>query len=147
MAEIVKQILLYGLNAATLTLLFALLFVHVPRGWWMRGITLALGAAAVGSTAYFIPANLGYPDPNPGAGEYDLIGFNLDERANAMYVFVAAPGDPVPRHYKLPFDLRAALALQKIREELTVYQDIWVGIETPPGKEARYRFFTKPLVR
>ena len=131
MSELLTYIVLFSLQAATVCFLFALLFVQAPRKLWLRAITVGLGLASIALPIYTVSTTLGYPDPWPPAGLYEVRGWDIDEGGGAFYLFVEAPGDPIPRHYKLPFDLETALELQKAREEFGTFEYIRLVVADP----------------
>ncbi len=141
MADLITFLLLYAMFAATLCLLFAMLFIHQTRRWWMRVAVVATGLVAVTLPFFLAPKTLGYPNPWPPEGRYALLGWEVDEADGAFYVFVQPEGETVPRHYRLPFDLATALELQKVAEERSIYKEMTVEIaEGPKRDEPRYAF-------
>ncbi|MDP6516191.1 MAG: hypothetical protein QF926_06160 [Alphaproteobacteria bacterium] len=131
MSELLTYIVLFSLQAATICFLFAMLFVHASRKWWLRAVTVALGLASIALPIYTVSTTLGYPDPWPPSGQYEVRGWEIDENGDAFYLFVEKTGDPTPRHYKLPFDLETALELQKAREEVGTFEYIRLVVDEP----------------
>ena len=129
MSDILKFIVLFAVHAATVCFLFAMLFLHRPRRWGLRLVTVAVGVAALAMPYVFLSNTLGYPDPWPRSGVYDVLGWDIDESRQEIYLFVAPEGDPTPRHYQVPFNLKAALTLQEAQETLTIFQKLSVRIE------------------
>ena len=132
MTELLTSILLMALQLATVCLLFAMLFLHAMERWWLRAATLALGVGAIVLPILSVSAMLGHPDPWPSGGRYEEFGWDVNESDGAIYLFVAAEGDPVPRQFKLPVDLKVALRLQKARENRSAYHRIDIQID--PGR-------------
>lgn len=141
MTDLISFLLLYAMFAATLCFLFAMLFVHDMRQWWMRGAVVAVGLVAVALPFFLAPKTLGFPSPWPPAGRYELLGWHIDEADGAFYVFVQPEGDAVPRHYRLPFDLAVALELQKVTAERSIYKEMTLEIaDGPKHDEPLYDF-------
>ena len=132
MSDILQFIVLFAIHAATLCFLFAMLFLHRPRRWGLRLVTVAVGVAALAMPYVFLSNTLGYPDPWPRSGVYDVLGWDIDESRQEIYLFVAQEDNPTPRHVQVPFHLQAALALQEAQETLTIFQKLSVRIE--PGR-------------
>ena len=128
MSELLVFIILYALHAATVCFLFVMLFIHDARRWWLRAATLVLGLVALGVPLGMATKTLGYPDPWPGPGRYDVLGWDVDESGGALYLFVMAPDGSKPYHLRVPFDLGVALKLQKVAEERSIYKQITVDI-------------------
>ena len=140
MSDILQFIILFAIHAATVCFLFAMLFLHCPRRWALRVMTVGVGVLALVMPYFFLSNTLGYPDPWPGSGVYEVLGWDIDESRQEIYLFVTAEGDPTPRHYQVPFSLEAALTLQESQETLTIFEHLAVGIEAaPPG----YRLFVR----
>jgi hypothetical protein len=116
MEQILQHIVLFGVQAAAICALFCILFINSPIRWPMRLLTLALGALAIGLPLYSMFGTLGFPDPWPKPGHYDVLGWKFDEARRAIYAFVKKPEEPRPRLYKVHFDLKTALDLQEARE-------------------------------
>ncbi len=141
MTDLITFLLLYAMFAATLCFLFAMLFIHDTRQWWMRGAVVAVGTVAVALPFFLAPKTLGFPSPWPPEGRYELLGWQIDEADDAFYVFVQPEGEAVPRHYRLPFDLATALELQKVAEERSIYKEMTLKIAAGPKRsEPRYDF-------
>lgn len=132
MSDILQFIVLFAIHAATVCFLFAMLFLHRPRRWGLRLLTVAVGVAALAMPYVFLSNTLGYPDPWPRSGVYDVLGWDIDESRQEIYLFVAQEDDPTPRHVQVPFHLQAALTLQEAQETLTIFQKLSVRIE--PGR-------------
>ncbi len=128
MSELLVFIVLYSLHAATVCFLFVMLFIHDFRRWWLRGATLVLGLASLALPLTMATKTLGYPDPWPPTGRYDVHGWEVDESGGAIYLFVVAPEATEPYHLRVPFDLGVALKLQKVSEERSIYKQITVDI-------------------
>ena len=146
MSDVLQFIVLFAVHAATVCFLFAMLFLHRPRRWALRVLTVAVGAAALAMPYVFLSNTLGYPDPWPRDGVYDVLGWDVDESRREIYLFVTRDGDSTPRHYQVPFSLDAALTLQAAPETLTIFEQLAVEIEAgaeaaPPG----YRFVVRNL--
>ena len=146
MSDVLQFIVLFAVHAATVCFLFAMLFLHRPRRWALRVLTVAVGVAALAMPYVFLSNTLGYPDPWPRDGVYDVLGWDVDESRREIYLFVTRDGDPTPRHYQVPFSLDAALTLQAAPETLTIFEQLAVEIEAgaeaaPPG----YRFVVRNL--
>ena len=131
MSDILKFIVLFAIHAATVCFLFGILFLHRPRRWGLRLVTVAVGVAALAMPYVFLSNTLGYPDPWPHSGVYDVLGWDVDESRQEIYLFVAQEDDPTPRHFQVPFTLEAALTLQEVPETLTIFQVLSVRID--PG--------------
>ena len=131
MSEILKFIVLFAIHAATVCFLFAMLFLHRPQRWGLRLLTVVIGIAALAMPYLFLSNTLGYPDPWPRGGVYDVLGWDIDESRQEIYLFVAEGDDAVPRQYQVPFNLEAALTLQETQESLTIFEKLSVRIE--PG--------------
>lgn len=116
MDEILHHIVLFGVHAAAVCALFAILFIDAPRRLPLRVITIVLGLVAMVLPVFAIYGTLGYPDPWPAPGNYDVLGWKFDEARRAIYAFVRQEGEERPRLYKVDFDLSTALGLQEARE-------------------------------
>lgn len=139
MSELMVTIVLYALYAATVAFLFAMLFIRDWRRWWLRLATVAVGAAAIAYPAAVARTTLGFPDPWPEDGRYTLIGWQIDEPSRAIYVFLERPGEAEPLHYRIPFDLRSAIALQDAAMELSTFKEKSIDIRRDPETgEVRY---------
>jgi len=114
--EILKHIVLIGVHAAAICAIFAILFIDAPARWPMRVFTIALGLVALVVPVITMYDTLGYPDPWPEPGNYDVIGWKFDEARRAIYAFVKKPDEQRPRLYKVDFALSTALDLQQARE-------------------------------
>jgi hypothetical protein len=144
MNEVLQSIMLFAIHAAILALLFALLFLQAPRRWWLRAVTLVFGATALIMPYLFLPATLGYPNPWPDSGIYDVLGWKIDEAGGQLYILLSDEHDPVPQHYALPFELQTVLTLEQLRAGLNVYDKLSIeiaaeGTLVPPG----YRFLVR----
>jgi len=128
MSELLVFIILYALHAATVCFLFVMLFIHDFKRWWLRGATLVLGLASLALPLTLATKTLGYPDPWPGAGRYDVLGWEIDETGGALFLFVMQPEGTKPYHLRVPFDLGIALTLQEVSEEVSIYKQITVDI-------------------
>ena len=131
MSDILQFIVLFAIHAATVCFLFTMLFLHRPRQWGLRLVTVIIGVVALAMPYVFLSNTLGYPDPWPGSGVYDVLGWDIDESRQEIYLFVAQEDDSTPRHYQVPFSLKAALTLQEAQETLTIFEKLSVRIE--PG--------------
>ena len=131
MSDILQFIVLFAIHAATVCFLFTMLFLHRPRQWGLRLVTVIIGVVALAMPYVFLSNTLGYPDPWPGNGVYDVLGWDIDESRQEIYLFVAQEDDSTPRHYQVPFSLKAALTLQEAQETLTIFEKLSVRIE--PG--------------
>jgi len=141
MSELLVFIILYALHAATVCFLFVMLFIHDFRRWWLRGATLILGLAALALPLGLATKTLGYPDPWPGPGRYDVLGWDIDETGGALFLFVMQPESTKPYHLRVPFDLGVALKLQKVQEEISIYKQITVDISAETTKHGpKYAF-------
>ena len=135
MSELLVYIIIFALYAATVAFLFVMLFIHDFRSWWLRGATAVLGLGALAMPALLARDTLGYPDPWPEPGRYELLGWDVDEGADALYLFVMRPGETAPYHLRVPFDLNAALALQKAADEIGTFKEMSVEV-LPEGADA-----------
>ena len=88
MSELLVLIILYALHAAAVCFLFAMLFVNDLRQWWMRIATLALGLVALVLPLMLAHQTLGYPDPWPEPGRYNVYGWDVDEIDGALFLLV-----------------------------------------------------------
>ena len=131
MSDILQFIVLFAIHAATVCFLFAMLLLYRPRQWGLRLVTVLIGVVALAMPYVFLSNTLGYPDPWPGNGVYDVLGWDIDESRQEIYLFVAQEEDSTPRHYQVPFNLEAALTLQEAQETLTIFEKLSVRIE--PG--------------
>lgn len=125
-------IVLYALYAATVAFLFAMLFVRDWRRWWLRLATAAVGAAAVAYPVLTARTTLGYPDPWPEDGRYYMLGWQIDEPERAIYMFLERPGEVEPLHYRIPFDLRTAVALQDAAAAPSTFKEKSIDIRRNP---------------
>ena len=116
MEEILKYIIIIGVHAAAVCAIFAILFINAPVRWPLRVVTVVLGGVAVAMPFLTMFNTLGYPDPWPEPGEYEVLGWKFDESRRAIYTFVRPPHEQRPRLYKVDFKLDTALALQDARE-------------------------------
>lgn len=132
MSELMVTIVLYAIYAATVAFLFAMLFIRDWRRWWLRLATVAVGAAAVVYPALTARTTLGYPDPWPEDGRYDMLGWQIDEPNRAIYMFLERPGVVEPLHYRVPFDLRTAIALQDAAMEMGTFAEKTIDIRRDP---------------
>ncbi len=132
MSELMVTIILYALYAATIAFLFAMLFIRDWRRWWLRVATVAVGAAAIAYPALTARQTLGYPDPTPEPGRYDMLGWQIDEPERAIYVFVERPGQVAPLHYRIPFDLKTAIDLQDAAMAMGSYKEKSLDIRRDP---------------
>lgn len=128
MSDLVTLIIGYSIYAATLAFLFAILFVYDFRRWSLRLATAAVGIAAVLAPAFLATRTLGYPTPWPPAGRYDLIGWEVSEADKVIYLFVAGAGDPVPRHFQVPFVFEDAVTLQQAQNAFGTFKTMAVDI-------------------
>lgn len=128
MSELLVFIIVYAMHAATVCFLFVMLFVFDLRRWWIKGATLVLGLGALALPLSLATKTLGYPDPWPLPGRYDVHGWDVDENGGALFLFVIEEGGTKPYHMRVPFDLGVALKLQKVAEERSIYKQITVDI-------------------
>jgi len=128
MTELLVYIVLYALYAATLCFLFVMLFIRDFRRWWLRAATAVFGLAALGLPFTLATRTLGYPDPWPVPGRYDVFGWDVEERSGAIFLFVQPAGAAVPYHMRVPFELGTALKLQSVAENPGIYKQITVDI-------------------
>ncbi len=128
MSELLVFIILYALHAATVCFLFVMLFIHDFRRWWLRAATLVFGLAALALPLTMATKTLGYPDPWPGPGRYDVLGWDVDESGDALFLFVMQLDGSEPYHLRVPFDLGIALKLQEVQEQIGIYKQITVDI-------------------
>ena len=128
MSELLVFIILYALYAATVCFLFVMLFIRDFRRWWLRGATFVFGLVALGLPFGLATKTLGYPDPWPAPGRYDVLGWDVDESGGALYLFAMQPGASEPYHVRVPFKLGVALKLQEVAEEVSIYRQITVDI-------------------
>lgn len=144
MSDILQFIVLFAIHAATVCFLFGMLFLYRPRRWGLRLVTIAVGVAALAMPYVFLSNTLGYPDPWPQSGVYDVLGWDIDESRREIYLFVSQEDDPTPRHVQVPFNLEAALTLQEARETLTIFQVLSVRVESAGTPETpAYRFLVR----
>lgn len=144
MSDILQFIVLFAIHAATICFLFAMLFLYRPRRWGLRLVTVIIGVAALAMPYVFLSNTLGYPDPWPPPGVYDVLGWDIDESRQEIYLFVAQEDDPTPRHYQVPFSLKAALTLQEAQETLSIFEKLSVRIEPGATPEApAYQFLVR----
>ena len=132
MSELMVTIVLYAIYAATVAFLFTMLFIRDWRRWWLRVATVAVGAAAVAYPALTARTTLGYPDPWPEDGRYDMLGWQIDEPGRAIYMFLERPGVVEPLHYRVPFDLKTAIALQDAAMEMGTFAEKTIDIRRDP---------------
>ncbi len=128
MTELLLFIIIYALYAATVCFLFVMLFIREFRRWWLRGATLAFGLVALALPIGLAGNTLGYPDPWPEPGRYDVLGWDVDEVGEALYLFTMAPDGSEPYHLRVPFDLGTALKLQEVAQEISIYKQITIDI-------------------
>lgn len=128
MTEHLLLIVLYALYAATVCFLFVMLFIREFQRWWLRTATFAFGLAALALPLGLATSTLGYPDPWPPPGRYDVLGWDVDETRGVIYVFAMKPGNTEPYHLRVPFDLGTALKLQDVAQEISIYKQITVDI-------------------
>ncbi len=128
MSELLVFIIVYALHAATVCFLFVMLFVHDVRRWWLKAAALALGLGALILPLNLANKTLGYPDPWPLPGRYDVLGWDVDESGGALFLFVMRPDGSEPYHLRVPFELGIALKLQEVAEEVSIYKQITVDI-------------------
>ena len=128
MSELLVFIILFALHAAAISFVFAMLFIYDFRRWWLRAITVVFGLAALALPLKLATDTLGYPDPWPASGRYDVLGWDVDETGGALFLFVMPPDATAPHHLRLPFDLGLALKLQKAQEQIGIYKQITVDI-------------------
>jgi len=74
---------------------------------------------------------LGYPDPWPPNGTYEVLGWEVSEVDQVFFVMVQKEGEDAPQHYKVPFKLDTALKLQEATENRGVFKRISLVIS--PG--------------
>ena len=128
MADLISHLTIYGLYAATLALLFVLLFVHEPRGRLVRLGVLAIGALALGLPIWLTGTSLGYPDRWPDDGKFRLLGWHVSEGDQAIFVFVDQSEDEPPRLLRVPFSREAALKLQNAAAHFGTYREMSIAI-------------------
>ncbi len=133
MSDILQFIMVNALHAAALCFLFAMLFLHSPQRRGLRLFTVLIGVAAMVLPSLLVPRTLGYPDPWPQNGVYDVLGWAANESQGDIYLFVEQTSEPIPRHVKVPFDLDVALALEKVHVDLSVREKLSVQIQMGPG--------------
>ena len=139
MSQVMVTIVLYALYAATIAFLFAMLFVRDWRRWRLRLATAAVGAAALAFPVFAARTTLGYPDPWPEDGRYHMLGWRIDEPERAIYVFLERPGQAEPVHYRIPFDLKSAIALQDAAAAPSTFSERTIDIRRDPETgEVRY---------
>lgn len=125
-------IVLYALYAATVAFLFAMLFVRDWRRWRLRIATAAVGLAAAAYPVFVARTTLGYPDPWPEDGRYAMLGWRIDEPGRAIYMFLERPGQAEPLHYRVPFDLKSAIALQDAEMTPGAFSEKTIDIRRDP---------------
>lgn len=135
MSELLVFIILYALHAAAICFLFTMLFIHEARRWWLRGATLVLGLVALALPLKMATETLGYPDPWPAPGRYDVLGWDVDESGGALFLFVMRRDGSEPYHLRVPFDLGIALRLQKVEEQIGIYKQITVDISAESAED------------
>ena len=128
MSDLLVFIILFALQAAAISFLFAMLYIYDFKRWWLRAITVVFGLAALALPLKLATDTLGYPDPWPAPGQYDVLGWDVDETGGALFLFVMPPDTTAPHHLRLPFDLGLALKLQKAQEQIGIYKQITVDI-------------------
>ena len=128
MAELTSQLTIYGLYAATVGLLFVLLFIHELRGRLVRLGVLAIGALALGLPIWLTGISLGHPDLWPDDGKFRLLGWQVAEADQAIFVFVDQSDDEPPRLLRVPFSRAAALQLQNAAEHFGTYREMSIAI-------------------
>lgn len=145
MSEVMTAIVLYALYAATLAFLFAMLFVRDWRRWHLRLATAALGAVAAAYPVFVARTTLGYPDPWPEDGRYEMLGWQIDEPGRAIYMFLVNPDGPDPLHYRAPFDLKSAIALQEAATQTGIYKEraVIIGRDAETGEVGYELVFVK----
>ena len=124
MSELLNYLIFYALFAATIGFLFAMLFIGELRRWWMRTATVGAGLTALLMPLFVTAKILGYPDPWPPEGRYEVLGWEIVEADHAFFVLVKKPGNDVPHHYKLPFRLDTALKLQEAEQLGSIFRNI-----------------------
>lgn len=132
MSDVMAAIVLYALYAATVAFLFAMLFIRDWRRWWLRLATVAVGCAAAAYPVFVARTTLGYPDPWPEDGHYEMLGWQIDEPERAIYMFLVNPDGAEPLHYRVPFDLRTAIALQDAAAQMGIYRERAVILRRDP---------------
>ena len=141
MSELLVFIIIYALHAAAICFLFTMLFIHESRRWWLRGATLIVGLVALALPLKLATETLGYPDPWPAPGRYDVIGWDVDETGGELFLFVMQLDKSGPYHVRVPFNLEIALKLQETREQIGIYKQITVDIHPEStGDGPRYTF-------
>jgi hypothetical protein len=147
MEIILRHIALLGLSAAAVSALLGLLFVSAPRRRSLLALTAALGMLAIGLPIYSSLGNLGLPDPWPEPGDYDVLGWKMDESRRAIYAFVKRAEDRRPRLYRVEFDLDTAIDLQKARQHPEYLARIGMRVEPRPQAPPEVSFqFEKRVV-
>lgn len=131
-------------------LLGAFIFFVLPRGVvWQRAASAGLFAALIALVYGGGIEFLGQPKPIRlewrNTQEAELVGATMVED-QAIYVWLQFDGNPEPRAYALPWDLKAAQQLQQAMQEAEangtgVRMKLSPG-ETMDGGEAR--FWAKP---
>jgi len=139
MIDIVEYVSVAAISAASFCLLLALLFVERPRGWWARGVGLALAVGAIGLPVFYVGTTLGRADPWPPEGAYLMQGWKVAEDSKRIYVMVSSPRFDTPRQFELPFDLDLALAIQKMGEQALELEKGCLWVERPLGGEPKAR--------
>ena len=147
MSELLVYVVVFAVYAATVCFLFVMLFIHEFRSLWLRGATAVIGLAALALPVVLTRDTLGYPDPWPAVGHYDVYGWQVDEAAGAMYLFVGRAGTTAPYHLRVPFELKTALELQAAAEEIGTYKQITLDIlpAAGDGGEPSYAFFIEKV--
>ena len=142
MAELLNYLILYSLFAATLGFLFVMLFIGELRRWWMRVATIAAGVFALGLPFFVTFKTLGYPNPWPSEGKYEVFGWQVNELDQAYFVMVAKEGENAPQHYKVPFKLNTALKFQEARENVGRFRRISLVISSGSQPDLPNTVFT-----
>ena len=130
MDELISYLTIYALYAATLGLLFVMLFIHEPRSVLQRGVALVTGALALVVPIWLMIQSLGYPDPWPDGDKHQLLGWHVDEADKSIFVFVEQGEGRPPRQLRVPFARDHALELQKAAEHLGTYKEMSIEIAT-----------------
>ena len=134
MADIVRDVGMVSLSAASLCLLLALLFVERPRGGWVRVAGVVLAAAAIGVPVLHLGTTMGRADPWPSSGAYLLQGWKIAEENRRIYVMVSSPRFATPRQFELPFDRELALQIQDLQEHALELEKGCLLIEREIGR-------------
>jgi hypothetical protein len=134
MEDLLSYMLAYGVYAATVGLLFVLLFIEEPRGRRMRLAVAALGLLAFALPALLLSESLGYPDPWPDNGKFRLLGWQVEEGDQAIYLFVDEDKAAPPRQLRVPFLRDPALALQKAEQNIGIFSSMTVEVAEGPRR-------------